>query len=362
MTKLARMLPLPGSHAVQGRLAELLPYLDSRPLEGRTVFISGGTGFFGYWLLSLFDLLHQRGCDVRVRILSRAPEAFLARQPYFASQPWISWARGDIKEFSDEANADFVIHAATETRADAHSHPLAIMDDILLGTRRTLDHALASGATRALYVSSGAIYGPQPAEFEHLPETATCACDACHPTSAYGEAKRAAEQWSLQFGRQHRIDIPVARCFAFVGPGLPLDGHFAIGNFIGDAISDAPIHVKGDGTPLRSYLYGADLAIWLLQILLHGEHGRAYNVGSDQAVSIQELAETVRAILNPTQTVQIADRAADNLLRTRYVPAVDRAREELGLDVWTTLPEAIRLTGTTCGARTPPGHPDFSTL
>ncbi len=337
------MLPDPRHPVVQGRLARLLPWLDADAFDGRTVFVTGGTGFFGYWLLSLFDLLAQRGIALQVRALSRAPAHFAARAPYLATRPWLTWVSGDIRDFHDDAPADFILHAATDTHADAHRNPLVIMDDILLGTRHTLSHAKAAGAARMLFVSSGAVYGPQPADVTHLREDATFACDACHPASAYGEAKRAAEQWSLQFGRQHGIAIPVARCFAFVGAGLPLNGHFAIGNFIGDALAGRPIQVGGDGTPLRSYLYGADLAIWLLQLLARGEHARAYNVGSDEAVAIGALADTVRSVLASPHPVRIVRQGADNAQRNRYVPSIERARHELGLDVWTPLPEAICL-------------------
>ncbi|MDD2670156.1 NAD(P)-dependent oxidoreductase [Zoogloea sp.] len=338
------MLPDPRCPPVQGRLTALLDHLDASPLDGRTVFITGGTGFFGYWMLSLFDLLRQRGIDVRVRLLSRNPAAFAAVAPYFSAQSWVSCVPGDVKSFQDATPADLLIHAATDTDAAAHRDPLAIMDNILLGTRHTLAHALSSGVRRVLYVSSGAVYGVQPADIEQLPESASCACDATHPDSAYGSAKRGAEQWCVQFGLEHGIAIPIARCFAFVGAGLPLNGHFAIGNFIGDALAGRPICVNGDGTPLRSYLYGADLAIWLLKILLQGTHGQAYNVGSDQAVSIRELAETVRDALCPEHAVHITRSAPDNALRSRYIPAIGRARSELDLDVWTSLEQAIRLT------------------
>lgn len=338
------LLPSPACPAVHGRLGALLGHLDTRSLHGQRIFVTGGTGFFGYWLLSLFDLLHRQGVALKVCVLSRSPTAFLTRAPFFADAPWLDWQQGDIKDFGALPPADLLIHAATDTDADAHRHPLAIMDDILLGTRHTLERAREAGVRRALYVSSGAVYGLQPADVAQIPEDAAFACDALHAGSAYGEAKRAAEQWCLQFGLQHGIAIPVARCFAFVGATLPLDGHFAIGNFIRDALAGQTIQVSGDGSPLRSYLYGADLAIWLLTLLLQGQHGRAYNVGADQALSIAELAHQVRDTLAPAAAVHIARGHDDKAGRNRYIPSIQRARHELALDAWTPLEEAIRLT------------------
>ena len=349
-------LPSPDCPAVQGRLAALLEHVDTRGLEGQRLFITGGTGFFGYWLLSLCQLLHRRGVDLRVSVLSRSPAAFLACAPFFADAPWLGWVEGNVKDFGPPGAADLLIHAATDTNAAAHRHPLAIMDDVLLGTRHTLGRALEAGVRRALYVSSGAVYGPQPAHVERIVEDAGLACDATHPSSAYGEAKRAAEQWCLQFGLAHDVPIPIARCFAFAGPALPLDGHFAIGNFIGDALAGRDIHVNGDGRPLRSYLYGADLALWLLRILLDGQHGRPYNVGSDQAVSIAGLAGQVRDVLAPGAAVRIAGEPDEKALRSRYVPAIDRARRELALDAWTPLAQAIRFTADCAPPPQPPAR------
>jgi dTDP-glucose 4,6-dehydratase len=129
-----------------------------------------------------------------------------------------------------------------------------------------------------------------------------------------------------------------------VGPYLPLDAHYAIGNFIRDALNGHSIGVTGDGTPFRSYLYAADLAAWLWTILLQPSATGAYNVGSDEAWPIREIAKRVALSCPSRPGVTLAHSPDLRRAPSRYVPNVDRARRELGLEVWTPLDVAIRKT------------------
>jgi len=326
-------------------LASTLAHFDAAALTGKNIFITGGTGFFGLWLISAIDRLNRLGVEIRVTVLSREPDRFLQRQPYWQTQAWLTFHRGNVRDFPFPADHfDLLIHAATDTSVAAHSHPLEIFTDIVDGTRRVLDFAVQSGITRALLTSSGAVYGVQPADVTHIPEDARFACQPESAANAYGEGKRAMELLGALYQEKHGIESVVARCFAFVGPGLALDGHFAIGNFIHDALHAETIKVNGDGTPLRSYLYGADLATWLLTLLTLGKPAYPYNVGSDQVISIGELAETVKNAIAPKKVCQIQLRPDPVAPRHRYVPAIDRSRHELKLDVWTPLRQAIEWT------------------
>ena len=319
-------------------------------LRGGRLFITGGTGFFGKWLLESFAHANDRlGLGARAVVLSRDPRRFAAASPHLAGRADLRFHPGDVRDFRfPEEPCTHLIHAGTTSAAPVP--PGEMFATIVDGTRRVLDFAAARGTRRLLFVSSGAVYGPQPRGLARVSEDHRGGPDPLDPGSAYGEGKRAAELLCALAGTEGRIETVVARCFAFVGPGLPLDAHFAVGNFIRDALAGGPIRVGGDGTPLRSYLYAADLAVWLWTILLRGAAGRAYNVGSADTMTIAQVAETVRAALGVRAPVQIAKAPpAAGEPPSRYVPDVGRAQRELGLRPIVDLAEGVRGTARWAG-------------
>ena len=311
------------------------------------LLLTGGTGFFGKALIRL----HLSACDTnysKIAVLSRQPDQFLSAYPEFSGHPSITFLKGDIQQRDSLPwghSFTHVLHAATDSTIGPSLTPLQRYEQIVDGTRNILDLAVATSARRFLFTSSGAIYGPQPADLVAIPEDWPGSPPLAEPSTAYGQAKRAAEHLCALVGEQHGLETVVARCFAFVGPDLPLNVHFAIGNFIRDALTADAITVSGDGTPLRTYLDQSDLAHWLLTLLEHGRHGQAYNVGSDEVISIADLAHLVRDILAPDKPVHILGQPNPGADRNRYVPDIRKAQQELGLNVCIPLAEAIRRTG-----------------
>jgi dTDP-glucose 4,6-dehydratase len=313
-------------------------------VRGQSIFVTGGTGFFGCWLLeSLLWANDRLGLGARVTVLSRNPGSFAARAPHVGNHPAVRLIQGDVRAFeSPPGQYPFVIHAATEASAKLNSEdPVLMFDTVVRGTLRTLDFARTHGTCKLLLTSSGAVYGRQPPDMPSMSEDYLGAPDPMDPNAAYAEGKRAAEALCRLYGHQFGLDVKIARCFAFVGPHLPLDAHYAIGNFIRDALQGSAIDVNGDGSPMRSYLYAADLAIWLWTILFRGQPHRPYNVGSDKSISIADLAALVSRVVNPSVKVITAHQADPSQPLQRYVPSVARARGELMLESWTTLEDSI---------------------
>lgn len=305
---------------------------------------TGATGFFGKALLRRARQADRGEIPERLHLLSRDPAAFAARHPALADQPGVVWHCGDVLVggYAALTGITHVVHAAADSTYGDRLSPLQRYDQIVTGTRNMLDFAVANGVKRFLLTSSGGVYGRQPANLERIPEGYMGMPDPMSPASAYGVAKRAAEHLCALYAEQHGLEVVIARCFAFVGQDLPPDVHFAIGNFIRDALWRDEIVVQGDGTAIRSYMDQRDLVDWLLTILERGESGRAYNVGSDEAISIADLAYLVRDTLSPEKPVRILGKAVGNAERNRYVPNVTKARRELGLDLTFSLRESVR--------------------
>ena len=316
-------------------------------LHGQQIFLTGGTGFFGCWLLESF-LAANNAFDLQAQatVLTRSPEQFRLRSPHLANNPAIQLIAGDVRDFIfPRGEFPFVIHAATES-VPKHTEgcPNEMLSTIVEGTRHCLEFAESHGTKKFLLTSSGAVYGPQPSEIPHIPENYRGAPDPCAPNSVYSEGKRIAELLCAMSSERSGMECKIARCFAFVGPHLPLDAHFAIGNFIRDAMRGGPIAIQGDGTPMRSYLYAADLAVWLWTMLFRAPSMRPFNVGSGKDLSIREIAETVAAVFQPEVEIRVARKAMPGAPIQRYVPSVRAAREQLHLIEEISLEDAIRRT------------------
>jgi len=315
-------------------------------LRNKSIFITGGTGFFGKWLLESFLYINNKlSLNASITVLSRNPEAFLNQYPFYNDESCVNFIKGEVLSFEFPATSfPYIIHAATEADAALNqAQPLLMLDTITEGTRRILEFARQQTIESFLFTSSGAVYGKQPSCITHIKEDDSYKVDINNPISAYAEGKRLAELYCSIYFSHYNLPVKIARCFAFVGPYLPLDKHFAIGNFILNALEKEDIVIKGDGTPYRSFLYAADLAIWLWTILIRGENNSPYNVGSDEDYNLKTIADIVAA-MDPGIKVNVLTKHSKSKPAERYVPDIRFAQNSLGLKVNVPLSESIRKT------------------
>ena len=319
---------------------------DLSQFDGAHLVITGGTGFVGSWLVeSCLRAIDTIGLQLRITVPSRDPAAHLHARPHLAVRPELTFVRADVRGALDQlGRADAIVHAATEASAALNeTRPDEMLDVIVAGMSNVLDYARTCGDIPFLFTSSGAVYGRQPPNLTRIPETYLGAPDPLDPFSAYHEGKRLAELLGAITSSRSSVRFVSARLFAFLGPLLPLDAHFAAGNFMRDALQGSTIRISGDGTPRRTYHHPIDMCVALWALLARGEDRRAYNVGSDHDVSIAELAALIAEVAG-TSGVEIDHEPIPGVPPPRYVPDTHRLRSELDVSDTIALDDAIART------------------
>lgn len=321
-----------------------------REMQGARVFITGGTGFFGTWLLESFARANDElELGAEAVVLTRNPQAFHAKAPHLASHPVIRLHQGDVRDFEFPAGEfKYFIHASAESNLQrVQESPLLLFNTHTDGARRVYQFAAQCTAEAVLFTSSGATYGKQPPELSHMPEDFAGAIEVlnAHPIKvANAGGIWSAELYGKLYAHEHQLPVKLARCFTLIGPYLPLTKPFAATSFLRDAMAGGPINVGGDGRAYRSYLYAADLVIWLWTILFKGKAAQAYNVGSEEALTIAELADEVAKVVSPGAEIRIGSAPKPGQQPDRYVPSTRKAQLELGLQQWISLPDALHRT------------------
>jgi len=318
-------------------------------LDSENIFITGGSGFFGTALLySLIEAKIKLDLNIDLTVLTRNISSFKLKHPMLADSSFIKLLEGNVVNFNFP-NQKFskIFHLATTSASETFEgeDQLRKYKTLLDGTERVLQFAVKCNADKILFTSSGVVYGELPIEMKAVKENYSGALDTSSSSSALARGKRDAELLISYYAEKHEFEYVIARCFSFVGPFIPLDLHYAIGNFVFEALHKDIIEIKGDGKPFRSYLDVNDLTVWLLRMMSTKCNHSVYNVGSDQPVSILNLAEKIRNIISPSKKIKIHGDTAyvvGNFSRDYYVPNINRAKNELDLDVWIDLDQAIR--------------------
>lgn len=324
-------------------------------LDGRRILASGCTGFFGVWLHRLVLDLQNLGCQTSLIRLSRNPAAFEARHPEFKALRGSQWIVSDANEFAKAQPGpfDFALHMATSSDAAQNAaFPRAMLEGSMAGTAGMLDLCERFGS-RLLLVSSGAVYGkrvPQDGPSKES-DARHSAPDPLDPAQCYGEAKRASEM--LCSISRSRVESSIARPFAFLGPHLPLNAHFAAGNFLRDAALNQPIVIQGDGSPVRSYMHPADLIVWLAWLMAKGPAFEAVNVGSDQPIDLASLARLASDAAG-SPAPRILGQKASRI--DHYVPDISKATG-FGLRLAHDLESSIASTLSWIQCNSPQGTP-----
>jgi dTDP-glucose 4,6-dehydratase len=269
--------------------------------------------------------------------LTRDAARFSKSLPHLAGDPRVELLESDAATLrAPEGPVDFIVHSLVPDAGTPLSQTGRFFQS---ATARLLDIGVAKNAKGFLLCSTGAVYQP------HVPVKSFSECDPLVPLDgpiSYGQIRRKVEDQCQGTWKERSLPVKIARGFAFVGPRLPLDAGFAIGNFIGDGLAGRPITVQGDGTAVRSYLYAADMAAWLWKILLGGPAGCAFNVGSWHPVTIGEVAREIGRLFDGE--IRMGTGPVPGAAPSFYLPNTSQMVGEFDIREWTERQEALKKT------------------
>ena len=320
-------------------------------LDGSRILLTGGSGFVGKWMLQTAKIAQENSQNkIELVIPTRRLSAQHVQNAIAVGCPNVSWVEGDfLNEVPDVGHVDMIIHTATPASAQLNAENPAEMLRINVEAMKSVLR-YAGDNQPLLFTSSGAVYGTQPQTVSHIPEGTVQPNRPAGQLNAYAQGKQIAEQLCREAGDIGQCSPIIARLFAFGGEYLPRDTHFAIGNFIQNALDRQPIAIQGDGRARRSYLYGADMATWLWSALTHGgdQDAEPFHIGSEHSVSILELAQTVAKVsgevLSYVPEITVAKAIDTSEPVHQYVPANLRTRQTLQVAEWASLEDIIRRT------------------
>lgn len=320
---------------------------ELQPLRNSKLLVIGGTGFVGTWIAEMVAALNdEHQFAIELSLLSRSTDQFATRLPHLVNRADIHLIKSDVRQLGQlSIDADWVIHAAANPDVRTHaSNPLDTASVIVDGTMSVMRMAeRLSNLKMLLYLSSGLVNGSQSASANGITETVEGA-PAPDASFVYPNAKRFAETVCAAARSQCRIPVVVGRLFSLIGPYQSLDTPWAQTTFLSDALRGHAIRVLGDGQVVRSYLYGSDVAFWLLKILTAGKSGDVVNVGSPDGVTLQHLAQTVATNFEPVPDVMFNTSPRNLGKSSNLLPDTAHALDQYGLSVLTPLDQAVKLT------------------
>lgn len=159
--------------------------------------------------------------------------------------------------------------------------------------------------------------------------------------SCYDEGKRAAECLTMDYHREHGLEVRIVRIFNTYGPRMALDDGRVVSNFVAQAILGQDLTVFGDGQQTRSFQYISDLVRGMVAMMDQDEDVGPVNIGNPNEFTMLELAEMVKSIVNPDVNIIFVENTADD--PTRRKPDISRAMKLLGWEPNVMLKDGLKI-------------------
>jgi len=264
----------------------------------KTLTIIGGSGFLGK---SIIDYAQKKGLSKwqinKIICISRR-KIYLKNRNSFK----VKYIIGDISKLNKLYPADYIVYAVN---SDSSKKNLSAIKNFSLLLEKL------PKKTKILFTSSGAVYG------------------SIKSKKKYAKNKLILENIFKSYGKKG-YHVSIARLFTFIGNRILNNKKYAISDFINSGFYKKKIILKSKNKVYRSYMHSDDMTRWLITILVSSNTKcPIYNVGSDESISLQNLAKIIGKIFE--KPVEIKKTNSKKI--ERYVPSIRKAQKELNLKI-----------------------------
>lgn len=306
-------------------------------MRDKRILITGASGFLGFWLgACLLEANFRFGLNTKITITSsknRETKNFDFNLPVDSVDLiYGNLFEGNSSPLKNQEKFDFIFHNAISNNLNGDSNTFSFELDFL----QAILENNCDRRTKFILPSSGAVYGAQPPSLARIPENLEFS-ETVGELTQYANFKKKSEEILIAATTKELVQGYSPRMFTFFGPRLPLDGQFAIGNFMKDGKSGTNIKINGNSQSKRSYLYMADAIIWLLRMTENLPISNLH-IGSDDITSIEGLAKVV------SQKFEVGyelSRSSRNVALSNYVPETFRSQKSLNISEKISLQEGL---------------------
>eukprot|EP00210_Caulerpa_lentillifera_P002523 g2420.t1 len=272
-------------------------------VEANRVLVTGGAGFVGSHLC---EFLVNRGD--KVICLDNFFTGSKENVAHLIDKPNFELIRHDVVE-PILVEVDQIYHLACPASPVHYKYnPIKTVKTSFMGTLNMLGLAKRTKA-RFLISSTSEVYG-DPLEHPQK-ETYWGNVNPIGERACYDEGKRVAETLTMDYNREHGTEVRIVRIFNTYGPRMALDDGRVVSNFLSQAIKGEPLTVYGDGSQTRSFQYVSDLIAGMVAVM-DSNHIGPFNVGNPGEFTMLELANEVKAVVNPKAEIVFRENTADD--------------------------------------------------
>ncbi len=323
---------------------------DAKKLEGKTILVSGGSGFLGKYIIGTIAHLNDHVFTTPAKVISVDNFITGSAHPHFDHK-----GRADIMEVWGDVShplpiredIHYIIHAAGLASPVYYKQfPMETIKSAISGIENLLELARKQKELEGfLFFSSSEIYGDPDPSAVPTPETYHGYVSSVGPRACYDESKRLGETIATIYNERFGVPTKIVRPFNVFGPGMGHADRRVLPMFAYQALNKQTIPVHGDGVQTRTFCYITDAMTGFLKVLVSGKPGEAYNIGNaDNEIAMKDLAKLFADIegggasyaLIPYPDTYPAGEPQ------RRCPDLSKAREHLGYASEVSLEDGIR--------------------